>query len=126
MLKPTFNDLVSVRFAQPLPGGLDVRYVEVPELGKGEWLADFRHPFLPFSLPDQRDALYVAAMLRGKFRIVPHGVQVPTMKIFELGQQSDFAFGFDGRFQDWDKKFILRVVELTAHFEAENPRRALG
>jgi hypothetical protein len=115
----------SGRFFQPLPGGLDIANLEVPELGEGEWFANLCHPLLPLFIADERDPLHVGTMLGGELGVIPERLQVPAVEIFEPGQQTDFALGLDSSFHDGNKVFVILIVQLSAYLKAKNLSRAL-
>ena len=110
----------SLRFRQPAAGFVELRGIEVADLGHRKGYADFGHPFLPGLFSDQRDASDLGAVGGGEFDVVPKGARVPALEVVELGQQSNLALLGDGGVNGGDESFVVGVVQLAGQFEAED------
>src|SRR5215470_3547985 len=117
------NDCLCLR--QPFLCCVDFGNVEVVDLSHGEWLAHFGHPLLPGLVADQRDPFNLRAVSGRELNVVPQGMQVPTLKVVELGQQTYLALLSHGGIDDRDKILVVLVVEFTGEPETENILRTL-
>src|SRR6516165_85097 len=77
--------------AQPCLCCLDLRRVEVFDLGHRERLADLGHPLLPSLLTDQCDLVDFRAVGGGELDIVPQCAQIPAVKVMKLRENIDLS-----------------------------------
>src|SRR6516162_4943046 len=107
------RDFSNLFLLQPGPGIRNLGGIEILNLGHREWLADSRHPLFPRFFTDERDALDLCAMRRGKLDVVPQSVQVPAVEIVELRQHSDFALLGNSGVNYRHKRFVIGIVQLA-------------
>jgi hypothetical protein len=107
-------------FTDPLAGIVELRRVEILDLGHRERLADFGHPLFPFLLAHQRDAIDLRAVRGRELDVIPQGFQVPTLKIVKLGQQPHFTLLGRGSVDRGHELLVVGVVQLARQLEREN------
>jgi hypothetical protein len=75
-----------MRFLQPCPGAFDVGRRKVLDGRPRKGLTEPGHPGFPSLIADQGDALEVRVVFDAKLEIIPGGVQIPAVKVLELGE----------------------------------------
>src|SRR5262249_33830061 len=69
---------------------------------------------------DHGDPLGLGAVRRCKLDIVPERLGIPAAKVTKPRQQADLALLADGLIDQRHELFVVLVVKLARHFEAEN------
>src|SRR5439155_18756054 len=100
-------------FGEPALGRFDIRGVEIANLRHGERLAHGRHPLFPSLLADQGNPFDFRAMRRGELDVIPKSVHIPTVKIMEPGQDSNFSMLSRGRINGGDELLVILVMKLA-------------
>ena len=89
-----------------LPSVVDLADVKIFNFGHRERFADFCHPLFPLAFADHRNLFDLAAMRRGKFRIVPQSVHVPSVEIMKPNKHFQFPLLY---FTKVSIRFVLSI-----------------